>query len=332
MFNNFRYKSLTLIAVFTLLITSCGSGNATESAQEANGIQTSVAQTVAALNCPPEGCGSSNSPTPELPTFTPTPLQFSPTLTPLAPAVAPTRTRSPGVSECAQASLVSETIPDGTIFAPGQAFTKTWEIKNTSTCSWDTSYKIIFWDGDVLGGAYVYNLPQAVDPGQTVPISLLLTAPQAAANYTSKWMLQTPDSVEFGVGQYNAPFYANIVVSTDAKPNFGITSVEYKLERDPATGCPANVRFIVYATITTNGPLEFSYLWLQQDGNSGGNKYGPGKGTIKMAAAGTTTISRAWDLHLGSTPGDQRWIALAITKPEYVEYTPGQYFTYLCGS
>ena len=49
--------------------------------------------------------------------------------------------------------MISETIPDGTIYAPGQKFTKTWEIKNTSNCSWNTSYKIVFWDGNTLGGA-----------------------------------------------------------------------------------------------------------------------------------------------------------------------------------
>ena len=324
MFKSIKYILFTSIVIASFILTACGAKSTAESAQDSS-IQTAVALTVAAQNAEP----TSADPTAIV---TQTPLRFSPTGTPPAPAVLPTRTFNPATSECAQASLLSETIPDGTIFKPGQQFTKTWQIKNTSNCSWDTSYKIVFWDGNVLGGAYVYNLPQAVDPGQTLPISLLLTAPTGDATYTSKWMLQTPDSVEFGVGQYSAPFYLEIVVSSDAKPNYAITSVEYSLVRDPATGCPANVNHIVYATITTNGPLEFSYLWLQQDGNSGSNNYGPGKGTIKMEAAGSKTISREWKLHLGSTPGSQRWIALAITAPEYIEFFPGQYFTYLCGS
>jgi hypothetical protein len=317
MFKKIRYILFTSIAVSSLLLTACGSGATPESTQDTSGMQTAVAQTVAALNI------SEGTPTPELPVFTSTPLLFAPTLTPLAPIASPTRTRNPSVSECAQASLISENIPDGTIFKPGQAFTKTWEIKNTSPCSWDTSYKIVFRGDDVLGGAYVYNLPQAVDPGQIVPISLLFIAPQADATYTSRWMLQTPDGVEFGVGEYSAPFYTEIVVSSSANPGFAITSVEYNVVRDPATGCPANVNHIVYATFTSNGPIEFSYYWMQSDNNNSNPKI------LKMDAAGTLTISREWKLHLGSTPGT-KWMAIVIVDPVQQEY-PHAEFTYLCG-
>lgn len=318
MFKSIKYIFFTSIVISTLLLTACGARSTTESAQAS--IQTAVAQTVAAQNA-----GQFTSTTaPVSPDYTQTPLHFSPTGTPSAPTILPTRTFNPAASACAQASLISETIPDGTIFKPGQTFTKTWEIKNTSNCSWDTSYKIVFWDGNVLGGAYVYNLPQAVDPGQTVPISLFLTAPAVDATYTSKWMLQTPDSVEFGVGQYSAPFTTVIVVSSADKPNYAITSVEYSVVRDPATGCPANVNHIVYATFTSNGPIEFSYSWLQSDGNDSDPKI------LKMNAAGKLTISREWKIHLGSTPGT-KWMSIVIVEPVYQEY-PRAEFNYLCGS
>jgi hypothetical protein len=225
--------------------------------------------------------------------------------------------------------LISETIPDGTIYAPGQQFTKTWEIKNTSNCSWNTSYKIVFWDGDVLGGAYVYNLPQAVDPGQTVPISLLLSAPTNEATYTSKWMLQTPDGGEFGVGQYNAPFYAEIVVSAAPEPKYGITSVEYNMVRDPATGCPANVTYTAYATVTSNGPVEFKYYWTQSDDHTVRNP-----DIVKMKSAGSVVLSNSWQLHIATNTGT-RWMALAIgfsngEKYIYTDY-PRVEFTKTCG-
>lgn len=328
MFKTIKYTLFTLIVIASFIITACTAESTPTPAQEP-GIQTAVALTVAAQNA---------QPTLAIPAIigTQTPLQFSPTLTPLAPAASPTLPVSnTTASKCASASLISETIPDGTIYAPGEQFTKTWQIQNTSSCTWDTSYEIVFWDGDVLGGSYVYNLPQVTPPQGVVPISLILTAPTADATYTSKWMLQTPDDTAFGVGQYSAPFYAEIVVSGSTSPNYAVTSVTYSVVRDPATGCPANVNHIVYATITTNGPLKFNYIWLQQDNNSGENHGGPGKGTIIMEAAGTKTITREWKLHLGSAPGSQRWIALGITTlpdGEYIEYRPGQYFTYLCGS
>jgi hypothetical protein len=315
MFKSIKYTLLSTIVITSLFITACGAESTAEATQELNAIETAVAETVAAQNA--------SSPTPATPLFTQTPLQFSPTLTPLAPLASPTLPSNTAKSQCASASLISETIPDGTIFKPGAQFTKTWEIQNTSTCTWDTSYKIIFWDGDLLGGAYYYNLPQIVTPGKTFPISLVLTAPKDEATYTSKWMLQTPDSVEFGVGQYNAPFYAEIAVSAAAKPNYAVTGVEYELVRDPATGCPANVNYIVYATITTSGPIELSYYWAQSDGNSSSPK------TIKIETATTTTLSHEWKLHIATNTG-MRWMALVITDPVYQEY-PHAEFVKDCG-
>jgi hypothetical protein len=299
-----------------LLITACGAKSAAEAAtQESNRIQTAVAETISAQNV----AQATNTSTPEAPVVTQTPLEFSPTL---APPASPTPANAPK-SQCASASLVSETIPDGTIFKPGAKFTKTWEIKNTSVCAWDTSYKIIFWDGDLLGGAYVYNLPQAVGSGQTLPISLLLTAPTAEATYTSKWMLQTPDNIKFGVGQYNAPFYAQVAVSAASKPNYGVTSVEYTMVRDPATGCPANVNYIATAIITTSGPVELTYYWTQSDGNDSKPK------TIQIKSATTTTLTREWKLHIATNTGT-RWMALVTVSPENKEY-PHVEFTKTCG-
>lgn len=325
MFKTIKYTLFSLIVIASFIVPACTSESTPTPALD-SGIQTAVALTVAAQNAQPSVVPTEN--------VTQTPLQFSPTLTPLAPvASATSRPSTTGTSACASASLVSDSPPDGTIYKPGQQFTKTWQIMNTSTCTWDTSYKIVFWDGDVLGGAYNYAMPQLVPPGGTVPVSLVLTAPTSDATYKSEWMLQTPDGINFGVGQYSVPFYTEVVVSSSAAPKYTVTSVTYSLVRDPATGCPANVNHIVTATITTNGPVEFSYIWLQQDGNSGENNGGPGKGTIIMKAAGTTTISREWKLHLGSAPGSQRWIALGVTvDEEYMEFFPGQYFTYLCGS
>jgi hypothetical protein len=316
-----KYKLFTPIAILCFLITACGGNTSAEATLESDRIQTAVAATVAAQNA----TIASNTPTsiPATPIGTQTPLVFSPTFITLTPHASPTLPSNTTKSKCASASLVSETIPDGTIFKPGEHFTKTWEIQNTSSCAWDTNYKIIFWDGDLLGGAYVYNLPQAVGPGQTLPISLLLIAPKEAATYTSKWMLQTPDSVEFGVGEYNAPFYAEIAVSTAATPTYGVTSVEYEMVRDPATGCPANVNYIGSAYVTTSGPIELTYYWDQSDGNDGSPK------TIKIDSATVTVLKHNWKLHIATNTGT-RWMALVIVSPVQHRY-PHLEFTKTCG-
>jgi hypothetical protein len=312
--------------MMSLLITACGAENPAEATQQALGnIQTAVAETVAAQ----DATENASTSTPSAPVVTQTPLLFVPTLTPLAAPASPTLPPNTTISKCGSASLASETIPDGTIFKPGAQFTKTWEIKNTSTCAWDTSYKIIFWDGDILGGAYWYNLPQAVGPGQIVPISLPMIAPTEEATYTSKWMLQTPDNINFGVGQYNAPFYVEIAVSASSNPNYAVTSVEYEMVRDPATGCPANITYTAYATVTSNGPLEFKYYWTQSDGHTVQNP-----NIIKMKSAGSVVVSNSWQLHIATNTGT-RWMALAIgisngEKYQYTEY-PHVEFTKTCG-
>ena len=319
MFKLIKYTLPVTFIMMSLLITACSAGATPETKQAMNSIETAVAETVAAQNA----AQSQNTPTPAAPVFTQTPLIFSPTLTPLAPFATLTLPANTAKSQCAGASLVSETIPDGQIFGPGEIFTKTWEIKNTSTCTWDTNYRIVFWNGDVLGGAYYYNLPQVVAPGQTFPISLVLTAPKEEGPYTSEWMLQTPDSIEFGVGQYNAAFYAKIEVSASSTPNYTVTAVDFNMVRDPATGCVANENYTLYATLTTNGPVEVKYYWAQSDGNSSNTQ------KLDITSATTTTISRSWKLHIATTTGT-RWISLVIVSPFNKEY-PHIEFTKTCG-
>lgn len=307
-----------------LLLSACGA----ESTPDPT-ISTAIAQTVAAQN----GTVSTETPLPS-PTILATegPLQFIPTLTPLVPAVSPTLPKSTtsGKTECGKASLISETIPDGSIYPPNTSFTKTWQLKNESNCTWDTSYKIIFVDGDVMGGGYIYNLPQNAPPGTTFPISLVLKAPATDGTYTSEWMLQTPDGTIFGVGQYNASFYSEIVVSSSENPNYTITSVEYAVVRSPATGCPANTTYTIYASITSNGPIEITYQWLQGSGTPETELLKPPK-VLKFTEAGVQTVSHDAVLHLGATPGNQRWKALVITDPFEQEYAHINY-NYDCGS
>jgi hypothetical protein len=323
MFNTIKYKILILTTILTLLLSACGAQATTDPS-----ISTAVAQTIAAQNA------SSSTETP-LPSATAVvtegPLQFIPTLTPLVPLVSPTLPKSTtsARTECGKASLISETIPDGTIYPPGTSFTKTWEVKNESNCTWDTSYKIVFWDGDVLGGGYVYNLPQSAPPGTTFPISLVLKAPPGDGTYVSEWMLQTPDGTEFGMGEYSASFYAEIVVSAAEKPDYAITAVDYKMVRSPETGCPANTRYTLYATVTSNGPIEITYQWLQGSGTPETELLKPPK-VLKFTEAGSQTVSHEAVLHLGATPGNQRWKALVITAPYYQEFERIHYL-YDCG-
>ena len=309
-------KALTLLSAFAFLLGACGS--ATKSPDPV--ISTAVALTVAAQNVQQNAPTSTAIPTATVPaniTF-PTPTQM------LFPTT-PTKSVSTTNTACARADFVSDDPPDGTIMKPGTVFTKTWQLKNSSSCTWDTSYKIIFWDGNLMGGAYNYNLPQAVAPEGEIDISLVLTAPTEEGTYTSEWMLQTSKNIAFGVGQYNEPFTTKIVVSKEDKPVTGITDVKLDVIRDPAAGCAANIFYRYVAQVSASGKITIRYGFQQSDGNLAW------KGDLEFKEAGTKTVTGAfWSFHLGSSPG-QKWVQFVVFRPYYQAFEK-QYFSYLCGN
>lgn len=80
----------------------------------------------------------------------------------------------------------------------GQAFVKTWRIRNEGTCTWGSNYALAFAGGDPLNGALSLPLP-AAGPREIVDISIDLTAPQQGGIYTGYYVFQDPQSQRFGV-------------------------------------------------------------------------------------------------------------------------------------
>jgi hypothetical protein len=301
MFEFRSYKISVVLAGLAVTLAACGT-----SAQNESAIATAVAQTVQAGG----QALSTSTPEPPLPTTLP------PTLTPAAintPTEGPTLVSAPSDPDCIHANLVSEYPPDRTVFKPDTDFTKTWTIKNEGTCTWDPTYKLIFWSGDMMGAATYYNLMETVPPGDDIPISILLKSPSTEGFYTGYWRLQTPWNAVFGVGQYSQAFFATIQVDKRPAQEAGILSVTYDIVRDPPQGCPTNVRYTVYATITTNGPYDFNYFWQQKDGNESAVK------NMVFDAAGSQTVSRTWMVGKGDSPND-RWMQIIVVSPERIEF------------
>jgi hypothetical protein len=297
--------ALTFIA--SLLVTACGGNDAEAQAI----IQTSVAQTVAAQ-------AATEEPATETPAATLIPTQTPFSLTPLpSPIPSPTSfTPAGSQAQCASASLQDEAPVDGKIFKPGVQFVKTWYVKNTSPCVWDTTYKIVFWSGDLLGGGYVYQLPRVTGPGQTVPIELVLTTPTTPGTYKSEWKLQTPDNINFGVGYLQAALYTEIVVSAEEKPVFGITSVVLEIDREPDYGCaPANIDYWAVVTITTNGPIKIKYQIIHSDGGNG-----PVQSLETKEATKIVLRDHRWRVGRANSQNDNRWMQFVVTQPNYYAY------------
>lgn len=147
------------------------------------------------------------------PTQTPPP----PTVTPdsVISTATPTSTQqAPAATYCDWAAFVKDvTIPDGTTLLPGETFTKIWRLKNRGTCTWSPDYMLVFSSGSQMGGTTAVRLPGYVAPGQTVDVSITLTAPSTNGSYTGYWMLRNPSGSLFGTGdKANIAFYVDIKV------------------------------------------------------------------------------------------------------------------------
>jgi len=101
---------------------------------------------------------------------------------------------------CNWAALVKDvTIPDGTELDPGAQFTKVWRLRNVGTCTWTEDYSFVFVDGEGMGERTVW-LPEDVEPGDSLDLSVELVAPTKAGDYRGEWMLRDEDKDRFGVG------------------------------------------------------------------------------------------------------------------------------------
>ena len=314
---------LSILILFALLLTSCGSTNA-----ESDTIATAVALTVAAQETQKAQAALTSTAVEASPTATSDAVDVTSTSISAATFAPPT---APGPissgDPCLLANLISETIPDGTIMQPGDNFWKSWRLKNNGTCTWNSSYKIIYYSGDLMSGLLQYQFTDIVRPGEETDVTMLLKAPASNGNYTGNWKLQSEWGGQFGVGQYDQPFYVKINVNDSTNPNYGVTNVTYNIVRDPVAGCATNVWYRVHATITTNGPATVKYQWLQSDGNNSNSNPGPNK-TLEFTQAESQTITREWSFHLGATPGT-KWMQIKIHLPEVQTY-PKATFVYDC--
>jgi len=156
-----------------------------------------------------------NSPVPPPATFTqifvlpPAPTAYrSPTAT--GTQFTPTTNPSNLAVGCNNLRLIrDETIPAGTVFKPGESFTKTWKVENNGTCDWVYLYQLIFASGERMDGDPP-ALGKVIVPGKWTQLSVALVAPSKPGSYTGSWRFAT---------QSGSPFGATLTVSiVVAKP------------------------------------------------------------------------------------------------------------------
>jgi hypothetical protein len=132
------------------------------------------------------------------PLITNTPLPGVPSATPFFLSTS-AGTQS---AACDNATFITDvTYPDGAEVVADAPFVKTWRVKNIGPCTWNQSYRLIFgWGGDKTNWNTTppSSFPATVLPGETLEISVTLTAPTAAGNYAAAFRLQNDKAFNFG--------------------------------------------------------------------------------------------------------------------------------------
>lgn len=284
-------KALAALAILAVIAVSCNYPLSNDISEE-DAVATSVAMTVEAVNAevqqPTAVVVQPTNTLPALPTATQAAATTLPTI--------PTNTPQP----CNQVQFVSESPLDDTVYAPGATFTKRWTFKNIGTCTWNTSYKLVFVSGDAMGGTASKTLTEAVKPGETVDLTVNLKAPSANGTYKGVWNLQSDDSVSF------ANFWVQIKVSSAP---FAVTGVTLSAVNGSSASCPYTFNY--QAVVNANGAGTVTYYFTHA-GTSTGTK------SITFDAAGSKTITGSWDL---SSVGSHE-VKLYIDNPNHQWFGP----------
>lgn len=195
-----KYVLVPCAILATVMIVGCNlPGSQLTQTLPPEAVFTQVAQTVAAQLTKVVQIATLSIPNMSTSSFTPIPSVspiYTPTLTPLPCLLV-------GYSD----ATIDVTVPDNTIILPGQAFTKTWRLKNSGTCTWNSSYQLVFDRQDGMGVPSNYSQPLTsgtVASGQEVDVSVDLIAPGTSGTYTGYWRFRDPNGVYFGIGGSSA--------------------------------------------------------------------------------------------------------------------------------
>jgi len=235
-------KFLILMSLVTLLSACSGNEIATQGEDLVSVAYTDAVMTLTAA-IPTSTPSLTVTP---LPSTIPT-LYVPPTFVEIASPTAQSvtsYTSNSTANGCNDAIYVTDvTIPDGTVLAPDESFTKTWEFQNTGTCVWNEDYLITFISGTDMDGETT-EIDQDVYSGSVGDISVSLVAPDTEGTYVGYWRLVDSDGSAFGQS-----VYVMIVVSDSVST----------LTPTPTSTEEATATFISTSTLTAT-PLPTSTL------------------------------------------------------------------------
>lgn len=189
---------------------------------------------------------------------------------PVAPL--PTPTAAPNTCYDGMEYVADVTVPDHTVMEPRQDFDKIWRVRNTGTCTWNDSYRIVFVQGDMLDGG-PQRIRATVRPGETYEVGIDQTAPNRPGKYSGLWQLVNGQNAAFGPriwvkikvkGQEPPP--TSVPAPTNpppVQPTLAPPSLQVSISASPssvAAGNPVNVNWnfsggsIATARLTRTNP------------------------------------------------------------------------------
>lgn len=209
------------------------------------------------------------------------------------------------------------TIPDGTVLAPGKQFNKTWQLWNTGSCDWPPSMMAVFDGGTQLSANLEYKIGKTVPSGKMVDLTIPMTAPLTAGEYTSNWRLKPAGGTPFGVGGNNVPFYVKVVVGDTI---FKVTDVAISMNNSSATAaCPPGFTFQYSANITSTGPGVVIYRWVFGESSTQDE-------SITFSGAGSQSVSTSRTLSNSTTETAR----IYIVQPNQETFLPGVSYSLTC--
>jgi len=134
-------------------------------------------------------------------------------------------TKQPALTEATKSACFDQampgkpfdvTIPDGMVVNSGRNFTKTWRLMNSGTCLWTADYSLVWFSGAMLSQQIKIQLPNIVNPGEMVDITVEMIAPKEPGEVQSNWKLSNNEGDLFGIGPNgDSPFWARVIVQEE---------------------------------------------------------------------------------------------------------------------
>jgi hypothetical protein len=164
------------------------------------------------------------------------------------------------------AFVADVSVPDNSVIAANAPFNKTWRLKNTGSCTWDHSYLVYYISGAAMTqqpGYYLVPQGATVAPGQTVDVSVGMTAPPENGSYQAYWGLKKENGSFMPVqgGANGNSFYVKITITDGGSGSGDITAASIDIVSEQGSGipCAADSTYFVTAHISAGGPATAAY-------------------------------------------------------------------------